>query len=169
MLVVSFFFFFFKQKTAYEMRISDWSSDVCSSDLRMAGILGRWGDGNEFSVVLDVLRTLYHQAGKVGSGTTGWLNLRSYPAVLVFTAYGIGLTKAARWSVLLKLFSVTLASEYREPQAIVSTLFLWSWKGGDQETWRQLAGFDRRKTPLTDHLLEVMERWRKSIVSVDKW
>src|SRR3546814_2870036 len=27
-------FFFFKQKTAYEMRISDWSSDVCSSDLR---------------------------------------------------------------------------------------------------------------------------------------
>src|SRR3546814_7516299 len=29
----SFLFFFFKQKTAYEMRISDWSSDVCSSDL----------------------------------------------------------------------------------------------------------------------------------------
>src|SRR3546814_17025854 len=29
------FMFFFKQKTAYEMRISDWSSDVCSSDLRV--------------------------------------------------------------------------------------------------------------------------------------
>src|SRR3546814_11840646 len=29
-------FFLFKQKTAYEMRISDWSSDVCSSDLRVA-------------------------------------------------------------------------------------------------------------------------------------
>src|SRR3546814_19876507 len=28
-------FFFFKQKTAYEMRISDWSSDVCSSDLTL--------------------------------------------------------------------------------------------------------------------------------------
>src|SRR3546814_1046736 len=28
-------FFFFKQKTAYEMRISDWSSDVCSSDLEV--------------------------------------------------------------------------------------------------------------------------------------
>src|SRR3546814_6818757 len=34
MLSISVFFFFFKQKTAYEMRISDWSSDVCSSDLR---------------------------------------------------------------------------------------------------------------------------------------
>src|SRR3546814_8201673 len=31
-----FVFFFFKQKTAYEMRISDWSSDVCSSDLTKA-------------------------------------------------------------------------------------------------------------------------------------
>src|SRR3546814_7263027 len=30
-------FFFFKQKTAYEMRISDWSSDVCSSDLVAGG------------------------------------------------------------------------------------------------------------------------------------
>src|SRR3546814_3666981 len=34
-------FFFFKQKTAYEMRISDWSSDVCSSDL----VVGGWGQG----------------------------------------------------------------------------------------------------------------------------
>src|SRR3546814_603239 len=33
------FFFFFKQKTAYEMRISDWSSDVCSSDLWSGGVL----------------------------------------------------------------------------------------------------------------------------------
>src|SRR3546814_9410727 len=32
-LYVVVLFFFFKQKTAYEMRISDWSSDVCSSDL----------------------------------------------------------------------------------------------------------------------------------------
>src|SRR3546814_2315498 len=31
-------FFFFKQKTAYDMRISDWSSDVCSSDLQPDGL-----------------------------------------------------------------------------------------------------------------------------------
>src|SRR3546814_15839933 len=37
LLSVIFGFFFFKQKTAYEMRISDWSSDVCSSDLRQQG------------------------------------------------------------------------------------------------------------------------------------
>src|SRR3546814_3450822 len=37
---ISLLFFFFKQKTAYEMRISDWSSDVCSSDLRVDHLLG---------------------------------------------------------------------------------------------------------------------------------
>src|SRR3546814_4927536 len=36
-MLVFFLFFFFKQKTAYEMRISDWSSDVCSSDLDGVG------------------------------------------------------------------------------------------------------------------------------------
>src|SRR3546814_2988191 len=47
MLIV--YFFFFKQKTAYDMRISDWSSDVCSSDLpRRTGTpvrAGPWGRG----------------------------------------------------------------------------------------------------------------------------
>src|SRR3546814_21173016 len=40
-------FFFFKQKTAYEMRISDWSSDVCSSDLdqERRGLAGEPGLG----------------------------------------------------------------------------------------------------------------------------
>src|SRR3546814_4431860 len=42
----SFIFFFFKQKTAYEMRISDWSSDVCSSDLLELGDLVRQALGH---------------------------------------------------------------------------------------------------------------------------
>src|SRR3546814_4835578 len=42
-------FFFFKQKTAYEMRISDWSSDVCSSDLKADGRGGLAGDSGFLS------------------------------------------------------------------------------------------------------------------------
>src|SRR3546814_6835221 len=40
----TYFFVFFKQKTAYEMRISDWSSDVCSSDLNYALFLSELCD-----------------------------------------------------------------------------------------------------------------------------
>src|SRR3546814_5957743 len=43
---VLYCFFFFKQKTAYEMRMSDWSSDVCSSDLVLVeAIVVEIGDG----------------------------------------------------------------------------------------------------------------------------
>src|SRR3546814_19983959 len=43
---MSYFFFFFKQKTAYEMRISDWSSDVCSSSHRTPARKGAgWAAG----------------------------------------------------------------------------------------------------------------------------
>src|SRR3546814_3141601 len=44
-MFISYCVFFFKQKTAYEMRISDWSSDVCSSDLGFASgtMLGSGG------------------------------------------------------------------------------------------------------------------------------
>src|SRR3546814_8931039 len=40
-------FFFFRQKTAYELRISDWSSDVCSSDLGVAEVLAGKDSGWE--------------------------------------------------------------------------------------------------------------------------
>src|SRR3546814_2673448 len=64
-------FFFFKQKTAYEMRISDWSSDVCSSDLgagtdRGPGAYARHaGDGPAWSLCRD-------DASPRGHGASLW-------------------------------------------------------------------------------------------------
>src|SRR3546814_8521740 len=60
MLLYSFFivvlFFFFKQKTAYEMRISDWSSDGCSSDLRVGieRVDGEIAPGGVFAPVVGI-------------------------------------------------------------------------------------------------------------------
>src|SRR3546814_15076450 len=54
-VLVVFCFFFFKQKTAYEMRISDWSSDVCSSDLwSVAASYGQRSDGRDDMFMLEV-------------------------------------------------------------------------------------------------------------------
>src|SRR3546814_9604120 len=46
-------YFFFKQKTAYEMRISDWSSDVCSSDLSLCPGRRRWRRGSLHDLLAD--------------------------------------------------------------------------------------------------------------------
>src|SRR3546814_4801852 len=61
-----YLFFFFKQKTAYEMRISDWSSDVCSSDLyvfaakraaaTLAAALGKTVQSQTWTMQADRLR-----------------------------------------------------------------------------------------------------------------
>src|SRR3546814_5497237 len=67
---IVFFVFFFKQKTAYEMRISDWSSDVCSSDLGVrrpdhrdvAVDLGRGRAGEAF---LEFLRARFDAGGEI--------------------------------------------------------------------------------------------------------
>src|SRR3546814_4277872 len=64
-----FFFFFFKQKTAYEMRISDWSSDVCSSDLR----LGQHG--------LEIVHPSYRVVGDDEAGALGDSLDPVYPAI----------------------------------------------------------------------------------------
>src|SRR3546814_7609070 len=59
-MCLRFVFFFFKQKTAYEMRISDWSSDVCSSDLHLG--LGGVNIGHfEADVVLSARRVLLEE------------------------------------------------------------------------------------------------------------
>src|SRR3546814_3799338 len=72
-------FFFFKQKTAYEMRISDWSSDVCSSDLLMA------------------LRAEYGVAKPLkGARITGSLHMTIQTAVLIETLVALG--AEVRWA-----------------------------------------------------------------------
>src|SRR3546814_13846950 len=59
--------FFFKQKTAYEMRISDWSSDVCSSDLILAGIADQVSLAKR--LILDHQLSKYNHAPPLYEGT----------------------------------------------------------------------------------------------------
>lgn len=146
---------------AFRSRVSLYESQT-EALARMAGVMGRWGDGTELSTVLDVLQSISHHAGKVGNGVTVWLNLRSYPAVLIFTAYGIGLTRAGRWEALLRLLNAAITVGHRDPERIVSTLFLACWSGDDQRLWQHLEGLDRHKTPLSDHLCAVMSTWASS-------
>src|SRR3546814_4578703 len=64
---IGIFFFFFKQKTAYEMRISDWSSDVCSSDLGEVRIASFTAD----PMALVAYKTLLREDGTTALTLTG--------------------------------------------------------------------------------------------------
>src|SRR3546814_8824072 len=104
-------FVFFKQKTAYEMRISDWSSDVCSSDLASLGAF--------FYLVMDmlvhwgVLRGLREEIGArawilwsalVADGVVltafALAKLETDPAVVAYAVAGIVAVFGAEWFYL---------------------------------------------------------------------
>jgi len=135
---------------------------VTESLARIAGVLGRWGDGTEFAVVLDAMRSLYVHAEKEGGGLVAWLGLRSYPAVLVLTAYGLGLTRSQRWKTLHDLFVAEIGRDERESKRVVDQLFLWAWKSYDKDIWNQMEGLERRRTPLSDYLLDLFKEWSAS-------
>src|SRR3546814_16560942 len=72
--------FFFKQKTAYEMRISDWSSDVCSSDLGTRGDSGRGGGRHDGDHRLGELRPRRARRHALGGAHPWRPPLRDRPA-----------------------------------------------------------------------------------------
>src|SRR3546814_4753758 len=93
--------FFFKQKTAYEMRISDWSPDVCSSDLSLVGERPRADHADVQFQVVELVAVLGDQAdagiGPAGVGAVVLDELALFDALRGenFLAQAVGDAKAA--------------------------------------------------------------------------
>src|SRR3546814_8729818 len=99
-------FFFFKQKTAYEMRISDWSSDVCSSDLllRVEGLHTYYGRAH-------ILADLALEAGR---GEVVVLLGRNGAGKSTTMKSVIGLVPAAKGTVTFEDKRIDRMPSYRE-------------------------------------------------------
>src|SRR3546814_10193607 len=80
--------FFFKQKTAYEMRTSDWSSDVCSSDLAATEAAGGRGHEQISMSASPKLRLFGGFSLSDASGEVAGLTLRKTEALIAFLAAG---------------------------------------------------------------------------------
>lgn len=133
---------------------------------RMVGVLGRWGDGSELTLVMDIVRSIHHRAAQ-GSGLADWNHLGSYPAVLLVTACGIGLTRSRSWDTLHRFLSQQVESPSSlEPARLVDELFLSAWSGGDNNDWKNLKGLERRMTALSDHLCRVFADWGESFLGL---
>ena len=129
---------------------------------RVAGVLGRWGDGYEVDGVVNALSALVRQADEERSGFAHLVYLRAYPAVLLLTAFGVGLAHAKRWEPLHSLLSHPLTRSDREEGRVVDQLFLGQWDGADDAIWRQLPGMKKRRMALSGHLCGVIDGWRTS-------
>jgi hypothetical protein len=124
---------------------------------RIAGVLGRWGSGKEQGMITDLL-TQFGVRESAG-GIVMLIGLRTYPAVLILYAYGLGLLAAKRYGDLFKLFSLPLVTNRDSVTSVVGHLLLGSWEGGENETWRLLPDLEKRKTALSDHLHDLFQSW----------
>src|SRR3546814_1797474 len=93
MVCVFVCFFFFKQKTAYEMRISDWSSDVCSSDLAqtLANVYQSIEHDHEIVPVINKIDLPAAEPEKVRAEIEDIIGLDASDAVLASAKSGIGI------------------------------------------------------------------------------
>src|SRR3546814_4722965 len=94
LISIVFCFFFFKQKTAYEMRISDWSSDVCSSDLVVIAAITSCTNTSNPSVMM-AAGLLAKKAVEKGLTRKPWVKSSLAPGSKVVTDYykAAGLTE----------------------------------------------------------------------------
>jgi hypothetical protein len=124
---------------------------------RIFGVMGRYGTGGEFRDAVDAITRLGFR--EPASGYNSLTNLRTYPAVLLFYAYGIGLLKAQRFADLFKLFSIPINTGRDQTQTVASHLLLTRWEGTENDPWKLLPELGRRTTALSDHLHELFKGW----------
>jgi hypothetical protein len=142
----------------FRRRVSRYE-EICEPLARLFGLLGRWGDGGEVNILGEIFREL--NIAREDNGLTALLSLQHYPLVLAAYSYGIGLTKSERFQTLFEVITAPIPTKHRGSTRIAESYILGSWSGGDRELWQRLNGYERRKTPLSDHLLDVFRRWMK--------
>ena len=127
---------------------------------RMLGVLGRWGNETDVDTAMDAIVTLATRGPDESAGSIH--HLRLYPAVLALSAYAVGLTIAKQWHALHTLLSRQLPNDPNGPERVVDEFAKWVLDGYRNELWKRLPGLEGHLTPMSDHLYEVLDKWRES-------
>lgn len=143
----------------FEQRVARYES-LSEPLARIFGVLGRWGDGTDFDKAADTVGRLAKRGE--GNGLVVLIGLQSYPSVLTFYAYALGLLKAKRYRELFRLFGYQVYDRNREDRDnLLRLLFLGSWKGWDEGAWRSIAALKQKRTPLSEHLHSLFSEWAR--------
>lgn len=131
----------------------------------MLGVLGRWGSDIHSNMALDVITALVQNAAKQSSGLVVYLNLRRYPAVLAFTAYCLGLTRATRWQALHQAFNSPIDIGGGTRCRMVDALF--QDVASADNLWQTFEGLQQAEAPVSNHLYEIFRAWSKRFAGLD--
>jgi hypothetical protein len=128
---------------------------------RAAGVVGRWGDQSAYEMVREIISDLAFS--KLEGGSSWWLDLKFYPAVLLFYAFGLGALKAGQYGGLFQWLTQAVRREQRDSQAFIERFAYWSSETHDR--WKMLPNLENRKTPLSDHLYDLTGAWIADVQS----
>ena len=144
----------------FQKRIQLYDS-ICEPITKLMGLLGVWGNPHIHNEAKEVIKTIVEKTSELREGFQMWIYISSYPAVLAFCSYCIGLLRSSKYSFLHDIFHTTVTVENRSSAKFVQYIFLSAWQGSRKEYWRQIEGFDNRKTPFSDHLFEIQKEYSK--------
>lgn len=127
---------------------------LCRPFMALVGTIGRWGidtsgDKDVIEAILRLSRPSDRHQG------TRYNMIRTYPAVLAFTAYGLGLTQAGRWQAAWALFNAKRKQKHQDPKRLVELLLLDKWEPErifERPVFRALDGLSTAWLPLAQHL-----------------
>lgn len=135
--------------------------NACAPIVAMMGCIGRWGDATSEQACLDAISVLAAPRRHTASQHEIYHAVASYPAVLCFTAYGLGLTKARRWAALWRLFEHDI-DKHHERKRLVELLFLEGWQRSylsGRLLFKHLEGLKDRITPISTHQRRLFQHW----------
>lgn len=135
--------------------------NVCTPIVAMMGCTGRWGDEQSEQACLDAISVLAAPPQHTASQHEIYHAVASYPAVLCFTAYGLGLTKSRRWAALWRLFENEIDRNH-ERKRLVELLFLEGWQQsylGTRPLFTRLDGLEHHISPMSTHQRALFQAW----------
>jgi len=131
---------------------------------RMLGVIGRWGPDEHHTLVVEIIRSLVRHANLERNGINGYVNLRAYPAILAWTAYGLGLVRSSRLAKLHDLFVSSVERPFQqEPKRAVEQLYIW--EGAEEGIWREIEGA-RYHSAFSHHLIGLFSGWSDSFIGL---
>jgi hypothetical protein len=133
---------------------------------KVCGLVGRWGDDTQVRLVVDAVRAIVDHAESTMGGLTTFLNMRRYPAVLAYQACALGMVRGDNWSQLHAFMGIEIDTGYDGRMRMIDAVSPSLWKGDEQKLWQNLPDYERRYTPLSDHLTDtIFNKWGKTFLS----